>query len=75
MEGIGSAGEEGEPAEASGVRGDPFVMFFLAHHVLVAEMSHRNLPLRDVKEAMEKFGPLRFVLGAILAVYANHEVQ
>ena len=56
------------------VRDDPFVAFFLAHHVPVAEKSHRNPRLCDVKEAIEKFGPLRDVLGAILAVYADHEV-
>ena len=57
-----------------GVHDDPFAAFFLAHYVPVAETSHRNLPLGDVKEAIEKFGPLRDVLGAIPAVYATHEV-
>ena len=57
------------------MRGDSFVTFPLAHHVPVAETSHRNLPLGDVKEGVEKFKPLRIVLGAIPAVYANHEVR
>ena len=57
------------------VRGDPFMACPLAHHVPVAEATHRNLPLWDVKEAIEKFGPLRSVLGAIPTVYANHEVR
>ena len=73
VEGTGNTREEDEP-EASGGTGRSICGFFLAHHVLVAETSHRNLPLGDVNEAIEKFGPLRDVLGAIPAVYANHEV-
>ena len=57
------------------VLGDPFVAFALAHHVPVAEATHRNLPRGDVKGAMGKFGPLRVVLGTIPAVYANHKVH
>ena len=57
------------------VRGDPFVAFPLAHHVSVTGATDTNLPLGDVKEASEKFGPLRVVLGAIPAVYAKHEVR
>ena len=65
-------GKQGHP----GVWDDLFVAFALAHCVPVARTTtHRNLPVRDAKETIEKFGPLKALLGAIPAVYANHEVR
>ena len=50
----------------------PFPLF---HSVPVAERGHTGTSLEDVKEVTEKFGPLKAVLGAVPAIYANREVR
>ena len=40
-----------------------------------AERALKGILFGDTKEAIGKFGPLRAVLGAIPAVYANREVR
>ena len=57
-----------------GVCADLFVEFVHIHHVQIAETAHRNTVLGDAKEAAEKLGPLKDVLGAIASAYKNHEV-
>ena len=47
------------------------------HRVPLAESAHRNMLHGDTKgkKATAKFGPLKAVLEAIPAIYANHEVR
>ena len=69
---VGGFGQQRHP----GVWDDLFVVFALAHCVPVARTTtHRNLLLGDAKETIEKFGPLKAVLGAIPTVYTGHEVR
>lgn len=58
-----------------GVCTDMIVELALLHHVPVAKRAGRGTLFGDPKEAAEKFGPLKVVLGTIPAVYANHEVR
>ena len=58
-----------------GVRADLFVVFTLIHRVPVAGTSHGNPLPRDANEAIEKFRPLKVVLGAIPAAHAIHQVR
>ena len=53
------------------------VMTFLAfaHDAPVAEKARRGTLLGGAQNDAEKFGPLKVVLGAIPAIYANHEVR
>ena len=46
-----------------------------AHDVPVAERARRGTLLGGAQGDTEKFGPLKVVLGAIPAIYANHEVR
>ena len=58
-----------------GVCADITVALALVHHVPVAKRAGKGTLLGDGEEAIEKFGPLKVVLGAIPAVYANREVR
>ena len=58
-----------------GVCADLFFAPALIQRVQIAEITHRNAKIGDVQGDMEKFGPLKVVLGAIPAAYANHEVR
>ena len=49
--------------------------FTLLYNVPVAKRARKGTLLGDPKEATEKFGPLKVVLGAIPAEYANREVR
>ena len=71
----GDTSEEIEPAEAYGGMCCSIVAFALSNHVQIAEIAHRNSLLWDTKEATEKLGPLKVVLGAIPAAYENNEVR
>jgi hypothetical protein len=46
----------------------------LSHHVPAAKRAREGTLLGDASEATEKFGPLKFVLGSIPALFANREV-
>ena len=70
-----SGAEKTEPAEASRGTCPIIVEFALLHHVPVAERARKGMLLGDPKEATEKFGPLKVVLGTIPAAYANREVR
>ena len=58
-----------------GVCADLFVAFALTHYVQIAETTHGNSLLGDAKEATQKLGPLKAVLGAIPAAYEDDEVR
>ena len=45
-----------------------------AHDVPVVKRARRGTLLGGVQDDTEKFGPLKVVLGTIVALYANHEV-
>ena len=45
-----------------------------AHDVPVAERARRGTPPGGAQDDAKKFGPLKVVLEAIHALYANHEV-
>ena len=47
----------------------------LTHDVQVAKRARTGALLEGVEGDAEKFGPLKIVLEAILALYANHEVR
>ena len=47
----------------------------LSHRVPVAERARKETFLGDAEEATEKFGPLKVVLKAIPAFYADREVR
>ena len=47
----------------------------LLHHTPAAKRARRGTLLGDQKEATEKFGTLKVVLGTVPAVYANREVR
>ena len=47
----------------------------LLHHASAAKRARKGTLLGDPKEASEKFGPLKVVLGTVPAVYANREVR
>ena len=57
------------------VRVDVILAFALFHRVQVTQRDCKGTSLEDVKGATEKFGPLKAVLGAIPAIYANREVR
>ena len=42
------------------------------HDVPVAERARRGTLLGGAQDDTEKFGPLKVVLGTIIALYANH---
>lgn len=75
MEGTSNAREDIEPAVAS--RGT------CRHHCgvgsftvfTVAERARKNALPGNLREATEKFGPLKLVLQAIPAAYSNREVR
>ena len=46
-----------------------------AHDVPVVKRARRGTLLGGVQDDTEKFGPLKVVLGTIVALYANHEVR
>lgn len=58
-----------------GVCADMIIALAPFHHVPVAKRARRGTLLEGTSEAAEKFGPLKVVLGAIPAVYANREVR
>ena len=47
----------------------------LTHDVQVVKRARTRTLLRGVEGDAEKFGPLKVALGAIHALYANHEVR
>ena len=49
--------------------------FVLFHRLPVANEGSKDLLLGDAREGAGGFGPLKVVLRAIPAVYANHEVR
>ena len=57
------------------VRADIIVKLAPLHDVPVAKRVRTGTLLGDPKEAREKFGPFKVVLGTIPAVYANREVR
>ena len=68
-------GGEAERTEASrGMLGCDDVLAFI-HDVPVAKRARRGTLLGGAQDDTEKFGPLKVVLGAIPALYANHEVR
>ena len=52
-----------------------FVPLILFHRASVAERARQGKLIKDAKEEAEKFGPLKVVLRAIPAVYADHGVR
>lgn len=58
-----------------GVCVDIMAVLALFHHLPVAKRARKGTLLGDATEAAGKFGPLKVVLGAIPAVYANREVR
>ena len=57
------------------VRADIIVVFALFDRLPVTKSVRRSTSLEDPNKATEKFGPLKVVLGAISAFYANREVS
>ena len=53
---------------------DVMTLFAFIHDVAVAKRARRGTLLGGAQDDTEKFGPLKVVLGAIPALYANHEV-
>ena len=60
--------------EHPGVRVDKFFVLISFHHMPATKRARKGTLLRDPNEAMERFGPLKAVLGAVPAVFANREV-
>lgn len=56
------------------VRDNIIVAFALSYCILVTETAHEGTSLENAKEATRNFGPLKAVLGAIDAFYADREV-
>jgi hypothetical protein len=69
--------EERKSSEQSrpGVCADIIVALALFHRVPVEKRAREGSLLGDSREATEKFGPLKVVLGEIPALYAHREVR
>lgn len=57
------------------IRGNIIVALALFRYVPAAKRAREGTSLSDPTEVGEKFGPLKAILGTILAVYANREVR
>ena len=70
-----TGGKEIEPGEASRGMRRTTIVLALSYRDPAAKRARKGTLLGDANEAAEKFGPLKVVLGAIPAVFANRKVR
>ena len=70
-----TGGEQIEPGEASRGMCRSTVVLTPSYRVPAAKRARKGTLLGGANEAAEKFGPLKVVLGAIPAVFANRKVR